>query len=79
MVPEEKNNAINLAITQIERDHGKGAIMRLTDTEVVPVEVIPTGSLSLDIALGVGGVYLGAWFRVRQRSSAESTHVAEDS
>ena len=59
MVPEEKNNAINLAITQIERDHGKGAIMRLTDTEVVPVEVIPTGSLSLDIALGVGGVPRG--------------------
>ena len=59
MVPEEKNNAINLAITQIERDHGKGAIMRLTDTEVVPVEVIPTGSLSLDVALGVGGVPRG--------------------
>ena len=59
MIPEEKNNAINLAITQIEREHGKGAIMRLTDTDVVPVEVIPTGSLSLDVALGVGGVPRG--------------------
>ena len=59
MVPEEKSKAINLAITQIERDHGKGAIMRLTDTEVVPVEVIPTGSLSLDVALGVGGIPRG--------------------
>jgi recombination protein RecA len=59
MVPEEKSKAINLAITQIEREHGKGAIMRLTDTEVVPVEVIPTGSLSLDVALGVGGIPRG--------------------
>ncbi len=56
---DEKNKAIDLAISQIEREHGKGAIMRFTDTEVVPVEVIPTGSLSLDIALGVGGIPRG--------------------
>lgn len=59
MASDEKNRAIDLAISQIEREHGKGAIMRLTDTDVVPVETIPTGALSLDIALGVGGIPRG--------------------
>ena len=51
-----KQKAIDLAISQIERQHGKGAIMQLDSDEVVPVTVVPTGSLALDIALGVGGV-----------------------
>ena len=55
----DKQKAIDLAISQIERQHGKGAIMRLDSDEVVPVTVIPTGSLALDIALGVGGVPRG--------------------
>ena len=59
MTSDEKNVSINNAISQIEREHGKGAIMRLTDTDVVPVESIPTGALSLDIALGVGGIPRG--------------------
>ncbi|MDE0506099.1 MAG: DNA recombination/repair protein RecA, partial [Candidatus Poribacteria bacterium] len=59
MTSDEKNGSINNAIAQIEREHGKGAIMRLTDTDVVPVESIPTGALSLDIALGVGGIPRG--------------------
>ena len=59
MISDEKNGAINNAISQIEREHGKGAIMRLTDTDIVPVESIPTGALSLDIALGVGGIPRG--------------------
>lgn len=59
MTSDEKNGSINNAISQIEREHGKGAIMRLTDTDVVPVESIPTGALSLDIALGVGGIPRG--------------------
>lgn len=54
-----KQKAIDLAISQIERQHGKGAIMQLDSDEVVPVTVIPTGSLALDIALGVGGVPRG--------------------
>lgn len=59
MTSDEKSGSINNAISQIEREHGKGAIMRLTDTDVVPVESIPTGALSLDIALGVGGIPRG--------------------
>ncbi len=59
MTADEKNGSINNAISQIEREHGKGAIMRLTDTDVVPVDSIPTGALSLDIALGVGGIPRG--------------------
>ena len=54
-----KQKAIDLAISQIERQHGKGAIMQLDSDEVVPVTVVPTGSLALDIALGVGGVPRG--------------------
>lgn len=55
----DKKKAIDQAITQIEKEHGKGAIMRLDSDEVIPVVVIPTGSLALDLALGVGGVPRG--------------------
>ena len=50
----DKQKAIDIAISKIEREYGKGAIMQLDSDEVVPVSVIPTGSLALDIALGVG-------------------------
>ena len=46
----EKEKAIDLAMLQIERQHGKGAIMRFNSDQVVPVEAIPTGSIALDIA-----------------------------
>ena len=53
----EREKALELAISQIQRSFGKGAIMRLGEAEVdTSVKAIPTGSLSLDIALGVGGV-----------------------
>ena len=55
----DKQKVIELAISQIERQHGKGAIMRLDSNDVVPVAVVPTGSLALDIALGAGGVPRG--------------------
>jgi recombination protein RecA len=56
----EKERAIDLAVTQIERQYGKGAIMRLGGDALLPdVSVIPTGSLALDIALGVGGLPRG--------------------
>ncbi len=56
---DAKKKAVDDAISQVERAYGKGAIMRLTDDEVVPVSAIPTGALSLDLALGVGGVPRG--------------------
>ena len=55
----ERERALATALTQIERAHGKGAIMRLGDAQAQPVEVIPTGALTLDIALGVGGIPRG--------------------
>ncbi len=58
--PSEKGKSLDLALAQIQKQFGQGSIMRLgEETAIVPVEVIPTGSLGLDIALGVGGVPRG--------------------
>jgi recombination protein RecA len=56
---KSKDAALNAAMTQIEREFGAGSVMKLGDKASVPVEVVPTGALSLDIALGVGGVPRG--------------------
>src|SRR6266550_3275603 len=55
----EREKAIEQALTQIERRFGKGAIMKLGDVSKIHVEVIPTGSIALDLALGIGGVPRG--------------------
>ena len=55
----EKWRAVETALTQIERQFGKGSIMRLGDQPDVPIAVIPTGSLAVDAALGVGGIPRG--------------------
>jgi recombination protein RecA len=54
-----KDAALEAAVTQIERQFGQGSVMRLGDDSAVPVEAISTGALSLDLALGVGGVPRG--------------------
>lgn len=54
-----KPGALETALAQIEKQHGKGAVMRIGSVERLPVEVIPTGSLGLDLALGVGGLPRG--------------------
>ena len=56
---DEKHKAMDAALSQIERQFGKGSIMRLGESPIVEVDVIPTGSLSLDAALGVGGLPRG--------------------
>ena len=53
------DKSLDMALTQIERQFGKGAIMRLGSDNVVAIEAIPTGALSLDLALGIGGVPRG--------------------
>ena len=73
---KDKQKAIDLAISQIERQHGKGAIMRLDSEEVVPVAVIPTGSLTLDIALGVGGVPRGRIVEIFGHEASGKTTLA---
>jgi recombination protein RecA len=55
----EKWRAVETALTQIERQFGKGSVMRLGDRPDVPVAVIPTGSLAVDAALGIGGIPRG--------------------
>ena len=56
----EKEKALDLAISQIEKRYGKGSVMRLGEVSTIsPIEAIPTGSLALDLALGVGGVPKG--------------------
>ncbi|KPJ66121.1 recombinase RecA [candidate division WOR-1 bacterium DG_54_3] len=54
-----KNKALGVAITQIEKNFGKGSIMKMGESKKLAVEVIPSGSLSLDLALGVGGLPRG--------------------
>ena len=76
MADEEKNKAVDLAISQIERQFGKGSIMRLRGDEIVPVEVIPTGALSLDLALGVGGVPRGRVIEIYGQEATGKTTLA---
>src|SRR5678810_347745 len=56
---EDKKKALNLAIAQIEKNCGKGAIMKMGSTDRVRVEAIPTGAINLDAAIGVGGIPRG--------------------
>ena len=73
---EAKKKAVDDAISQVERAYGKGAIMRLTDDEVVPVSAIPTGALSLDLALGVGGVPRGRIIEIFGHEGTGKTTLA---
>ena len=52
---DNKSKALSAAVGQIEKQFGKGAIMRLGDNQAMDIESISTGSLSIDIALGIGG------------------------
>jgi recombination protein RecA len=73
----DKNKAIELALSQIEKQFGKGAIMRLGNDEVLPgVEAISTGAISLDLALGVGGVPRGRVIEVYGPESSGKTTLA---
>ena len=55
----DRDKALETALVQIERQFGKGSVMRLGQEGHVPVEVIPTGSIALDVALGLGGLPRG--------------------
>ncbi len=72
----EKIKALETAVSQIERQFGKGAVMRLGDSRHMQVEVIPTGSLSLDIALGVGGMPRGRIVEIYGPESSGKTTLA---
>lgn len=74
-VSTEKQKAIELALSQIEKNFGKGAIMRMGETKRVPIETISTGSISLDIALG-GGVPRGRVTEIYGPESSGKTTLA---
>ena len=77
MMDTEKTRALDAALRQIERDFGKGSIMRLGEASAkMNIEVIPTGALSLDIALGVGGIPRGRVIEIYGPESSGKTTVA---
>ena len=72
----DKNKALDTAISQIEKQFGKGAVMRLGQKEVMKVDAISTGSLSLDIALGIGGLPRGRIIEMYGPESSGKTTLA---
>ena len=76
LAQEGKLKALQAAMAKIEKDFGKGSIMKLGDQNVEDVEVIPTGSISLDIALGVGGYPKGRIIEIYGPESSGKTTLA---
>ncbi len=72
----EKLKALQMAIAKIEKDYGKGSIMKLGDEEVTAVEVIPSGSVALNLALGVGGYPRGRIIEIYGPESSGKTTLA---
>jgi len=73
---QERQRAIDLALVQMEKQFGKGSVLRLGSTNVLPVTVIPSGSLALDAALGVGGFPRGRVVEVYGPESSGKTTIA---
>ena len=76
MAESEKEKALQTALAQLEKQFGKGAVMKLGQNSSLNVEAIPTGSLSLDIALGIGGVPRGRIVEIYGPESSGKTTVA---
>jgi len=72
----DRNKALDAAVSQIERAFGKGSIMRLGQREVMNVESISTGSIGLDVALGIGGLPKGRIIEVYGPESSGKTTLA---
>jgi recombination protein RecA len=72
----DKDKALELALAQIEKQHGKGSVMRLGEEGRAPIEVIPTGSIALDVALGIGGLPRGRIVEIYGPESSGKTTVA---
>jgi recombination protein RecA len=74
--PGDREKALEAALVQIERQFGKGSVMRLGDETRAPVEVIPTGSIALDVALGIGGLPRGRVVEIFGPESSGKTSLA---
>jgi len=71
--PADREKALESALAQIDKQFGKGSVMRLGSDERAPVEVIPTGSIALDVALGVGGIPRGRIIEIYGPESSGKT------
>ncbi|MGI8792919.1 MAG: recombinase RecA, partial [Acidimicrobiales bacterium] len=70
----ERDKALEMALGQIDKQFGKGAVMRMGDKAIAPMDIIPTGALSLDLALGIGGLPRGRVVEIfGPESSGKST------
>jgi recombination protein RecA len=74
--PADREKALDTALANIDRQFGKGSVMRLGDEVRVPIEVIPTGSIALDVALGIGGLPRGRVVEIYGPESSGKTTVA---
>jgi recombination protein RecA len=72
----DRDKALEVALGQIDKQFGKGSVMRLGERPYVPIEVIPTGSIALDIALGIGGLPRGRIIEIYGPESSGKTTVA---
>ena len=76
MAAPDREKALDTALGQIERQFGKGSVMRLGDEVRAPIEVIPTGSIALDVALGIGGLPRGRIVEIYGPEASGKTTVA---
>ncbi len=72
----DRQKALDLAMAQIEKDYGKGAVMRLGDDERPPIQVIPSGNIAINVALGIGGFPRGRIVEIYGPESSGKTTVA---
>ncbi|GAC82959.1 recombinase RecA [Gordonia paraffinivorans] len=74
--PQDREKALDLALAQIDKSFGKGSVMRLGEETRQPIEIIPTGSIALDVALGIGGLPRGRVVEIYGPESSGKTTVA---
>jgi hypothetical protein len=76
MATLDRDKALDMALAQIDKQFGKGSVMRLGDSAAQAIKVIPTGSIALDIALGIGGLPRGRVIEVYGPEASGKTTVA---